>query len=329
MVLAGALLVGVAAGVGSGWAAFRAAPPGPTALTESAPSAVEAAAPQHVPAPPKQPPPRPVEPVTARPAEQPGMPVAPKVPEGGYATLEEAVAAIPSPAWAKGDGVIHGTIRSNDGAPIPGVTVWVERVVEYGGRQFGSAGEPEPTLAEAVREAIEAQREAKAVFQRVQTGADGRYELNGLAPRLYRVKAWAKGWAFTAVPAHSELRVRPGTTLDFSGRGNVTLTLDVRLPDGSKPEEVEVYAKGTDVGGGVQGRPFRWSPESPTIQLPAGEVTLQVGTGNKHAGSFRDARYTSEPVTLRVSPGMPATPIVLQLIHRPGLVVRVLPAPGE
>ncbi len=122
------------------------------------------------------------------------------------------------------------------------------------------------------------------------TDEDGRFTLAGLKLGTCSLQAYSSGFFFEPKVAE------PGESVRIIGEPIGAFELDVRLPDGSQPEEAIVLL----VEGEAQQVAGTWTPEEPVVRFLSEDVRLVVLHGDARRLSWRGclADYESEPLAL-------------------------------
>jgi len=242
----------------------------------------------------------------------------PEVPE---ASLRERLLALPAPETPAGDGVIRGSVRDDTGAPLEGALVVATLVLEspmHKSRKGGAAPE-DRDLEEMVRTIMWRELGQRQSRRTGRSGADGSYELTGLADAKWQLRAYKEGYDLQPHRS-SAYNVEPGATVDFAGGAIVRIDVDVRMPDGSRPRRADIRADSRR--GNTSSAAFEpWLPEQPWIELKPNtyELTAEVRGAAEH--------LKSPAQTVKAEPGA-APSVVLRLESRPALRIRVIAPEG-
>ncbi len=243
-----------------------------------------------------------------------GEPAVPTQPSGAPATPGAAPerpaepapapplpAGVAVPAVPRGAGVIRGTVRREDGAPLPGVLV------------TATAWEDEPeippaaSLEEEVRLLAAHRARLRSLRTQATSGADGTFALEDVADREHAVGAAAAGYEFRV--QYESGCARPGSTVTIIGRPVLEVRISVLRPDGTAPAEATVqYDRGPPFGESS----YQWTAAADVLRLPPRRVRLLAtgGEGNMLA---------SDPLDLDLAAGPPSGTVVLRLVPRPGV----------
>jgi hypothetical protein len=209
------------------------------------------------------------------------------------ATERVLTAATPDAATTEAErdwnGRIHGVVVDDAGQPLSGATVTCDNtqgqtnVVARGtatsgvGRAWKGFDELDESLVGNARRELERRRNTRTAV----TDAAGRFVLEGLQPGHHSLRAYADGLVFSA----KSLFV--GDSAHFVGRPVGEFHLDVRLPDGSTPEEAVVLLVDER-----RREAYRWTPAEPVLRLEERVAQLQVLAGNVRNLDWRN--YTSD-----------------------------------
>lgn len=225
-------------------------------------------------------------------------------PAAGRAPPYEAPVA---PALPRTTGEIWGTVWLSNGAPLADVRVVAAPRVPRAGR-----GASDSEVAAARLAVLSGRRVARS-------GADGRYRIEGLdAGLLYRLEASLPGHDVQAAlwqPSFFPV----GAEVDFVAKLAELLELDLRLPDGSRPERAQVGIQ--DDAEMVRSTiNWFWTPGQPSRAFEPGRWRLQIRAG-------RDNEFAAPPVRFSVTAGEAPAPITVQLSATPGIsgIVRMPP----
>ena len=242
----------------------------------------------------------------------------------GEGEIERALDAVAAPLVVpvRGEGSIDGIVHDETGAPLAGVGVVAKRTsaIQTGDSGRAGRGVPEELDLESYLRA-EARTWAEERAGRVSTisGADGRFELTGLAEAAsYRVSAHHEGLEFESLFGDQVVGV--GQHVIFRARRVVAIQVRLEHPDGSLAESglVSVSRSGNE-------RFYDWSVESSEVRLATGRVALRGYGGSIRQADSRggvDATLASQPLDADVSE-LVGGPVVLVLEPRVGIRGRV------
>jgi len=183
-----------------------------------------------------------------------------------------------------GEGKITGTVFGGDGAPLAGATVVTDNFypVDEGGERGwdtkgvgrGWSGPPE------VREALAARAKDLLTRQRrqrtVTTDAAGRFEFTELPGGSFQLRPYLEGMVFDPKV------VRVGESAQFIGKPVSEYHLDLRLPDGTAPDDATVLLMGERRSRGS----YRWTSDEPTIRLTRSPASLKAMVGRVQGGGY-------------------------------------------
>jgi len=224
----------------------------------------------------------------------------------GASDLSRALAALPAPSFERGTGTITGTVRTQDGKPLSGVTL---RAIPSSGSPFARRregdGPPQPVDLDAlVRRTVKAHYRAKALQLDGSTDETGTFTLTGAGDSKYRVDAWVNG--YTLDEQGNSWSVGAGGRIDFIAQRVLEIPVDVRLPDGTQPERASISLS---AGNRSDGR--HWLRRFGSLRLPPGSWKLTA--------TVDDGAYTSTPVVVKVGDTPPDEPVLIQLRGNPGV----------
>ncbi|MDF1799064.1 MAG: hypothetical protein P1V81_07805 [Planctomycetota bacterium] len=226
----------------------------------------------------------------------------------------------PSVASSTGSGTIRGRVTDGEGNPIDGVTILAVRSSNRSWRAakaLGSDAPSEESLEDALDRAARSWASSRAMRRRQAADADGSYLLAGLEDAPYMLSAYKEGWVLRAVGSST---LHPGEELNFRGTQTRGVTLDLRLPDGSVPDDVML-----EVTTGDRPKNYSWSPDEPTLAITSPRFTLRALAGIIDSPIyFREtpSRYASAELSVDVDQ-QGVTPLVVQLEPRRGVFGRV------
>lgn len=218
--------------------------------------------------------------------------------EGSFATLEEALDAIPVPAKPEGDGEIRGRVVDERGNPIAGATV---TCMPHEARARWNAPLEEKVRTYIVRSRWQARGRVSA-----ESDAEGRFRLRGLARIPYEVRARHEHYRMSL---RRDFTVTPDAEFDIVGRPYVELPVTVLLPDGSKPDRAQVILR-------------RGNHTSTNIWQPDGgnRIFMELGSWRVHASADGDPDpYVSKVVSVEVELGDRPPALTLQLERQTGV----------
>ncbi|MGD2017566.1 MAG: PDZ domain-containing protein [Planctomycetota bacterium] len=190
---------------------------------------------------------------------------------------------------AAGSGTIRGVAFDENGAPLPGVTIvcrnredptaWSasEESTQRVGRAWRGPANVEEQLADSARDLLSARRRQRTAT----TDGEGRFEMSGLRAGEHSLSAYYEGLVFRSRDVHA------GETATFIGTAVSEYRLELRLPDGSSPEEALLL-----VGTGRRPETHGWTREEPTVRLSKPTASIQALAGDVRRLEYR--RYVSD-----------------------------------
>jgi len=183
----------------------------------------------------------PIQPETAEEVPVPVLPQSDK----GFASLEEALHAIPVPDTDEGLGVIKGRVRTPSGKPVAGVKITINQ--RWDGRHKHT-GSSEKGLEKKVQDVVRRHYWNKRSSKKGQSDENGEYEIGGLAESQFRVNAELKGYKIEADRHQRTHKVSPGSTINFVARTVVEIKASVILPDGQTAKHAKIhYSKSASI----------------------------------------------------------------------------------
>ena len=326
-VLVAGLALGIAIGLGSGYAWFARAPAAVPPLGDSDSGAGD---------------------VALRGAEVPAAPRAietaiaagdaatrPVATPAAIADLDRVLATLPRPEVAPGSGRIEGVVQSVAGEPLPGVIVVADlpRAPASVQASGGASSSPDGSLADAVLATVAEHHRAQATRRRAETGSDGRFALTGLqAAETYALYPAKDGWE----PARRFERVlaRAGDQVRITMTQVVAVPVRVVHVSGRPVNRARLRVEQFQ-GGATHVTSMRfeeWTAAASACRLAPGRYRLTAEDAPAHGGAFEPADVRSERVEVEGSVAAAPAAITLTLQPRPGLrgrVVGALPADPE
>jgi hypothetical protein len=244
-----------------------------------------------------------VEPELPRPVVQPAPA---RIEEAGaynsrLAREAPVASSVPTSVPASETGEIWGTVLREDAEPLAGVSI---RATPHIPRREAADLSLEEEIAEYA--ASLARQEAQSVTTR--TDAAGRYRLSGLdAGLFYTLEASLPGHVVQQAHRGGSPIIyhAVGKELHFIAKVALVVRLDLRLPDGSRPERAQIGIQ-RDVEGSGSTSFWYWSPAQPTRSFEPGDWRLLIRGGVHN-------EYTCEPVSIRVSTSEPPEDRTIQL----------------
>ena len=214
-------------------------------------------------------------------------------------------------AWTES---VKGRAVDPQGNPLQGVTVVVQaentlrRAIYYlnQGEPIGQAYDGPMPIEEALQKTRESHQRRQRSVREATTDASGAFEVVGLPSGKHTVQAFADGLFFASA------EVFTGASVRLIGRPIGIFALDVRLPDGTAPDEASIRAVGSTLAFGTRAIPasiaradasprfYRWSPDEPEIRLPDRAATFSVLAGSVERLDWRDhvSDFVSEEMTI-------------------------------
>lgn len=198
----------------------------------------------------------------------------------------DVMAAMPAEKTEQGTGIIQGTVKTVGGRPLPHVMVRANMMAygdEKADEEVPVAGDDltDRTMAFIREEQMQDRR-----FREVKTNARGEFVLPGLLPdEDYYVEAYRdgyeiyefgyEGWGETEGLGDG-ICCSAGEVINFTARKLVTLSIDVRLPDGTRPARAILV----DEGPKKLSLPA-WTPSSRTFHVRPGVYYLLAKAGDR------------------------------------------------
>ncbi len=171
--------------------------------------------------------------------------------------------------------VIRGRILTTDGQPVGGAAVSAHA----------------NSLPEALHE--------------TQSDASGHYRISDVGKREWTVGARHDDFRMTGPDGRGWAYARAGETADFTAIPTLRCNVDVRMPDGTQPDQAQLHWEPRD--GYARSS---WAPDNIVSRLAPGEFSLRATAGIAE-------EYESDTVRI-VSPG-PAQQVTLQLREPTGI----------
>ena len=250
----------------------------------------------------------------------------PRVSESEFRRALEVVDT-PSIDAARGGGSITGQVFDAAGGPLDGVVVVGTRSSSSTATDPATVGAGPPldqSLEEFLRQQAQSWARSRGQRQRVVTGPDGGFELNGLDEGVsYRMSAYLEDHIFET--DGSSYSVFPGQKIIFRAQGVHVIPVQLVYEDGRAATEGIVGVK----RGGSESY-FKWSTASPHLRLTAGRVGVRGYAGVQTAERWRggvDSTHGSEETSVNIAEAA-GVPLSLVLKERRGIRGRVIDEPG-
>lgn len=197
-----------------------------------------------------------------------------------------------------GEGTITGRVFDGDGAPLAGATVVTVnfysagegsnrgRSTESVGRGWSGPTEIRGALAANAKTLLEKQRRQRTTT----TDAAGGFEFADLPAGRFTLRPYLEGMVFESQT------VRVGESAQFIGKPVSEFHLDLRLPDGTVPEEATIALVGERRTRGS----YRWTSDEPTIRLTRSTASLKAMVGRVQGGEYGRADSSELASDIRV-----------------------------
>jgi len=250
---------------------------------------------------------------------EPELLAMPRVPSGGFTSLEHALENIPYTPVDDGEGMFSGTVKTEDGEPIAGVIIRATRQPEQKPRPYrrGSGVPDEPGLEELVRKYVARVMEGRKNRREGATDENGRFVIAGVTACKHYLQAYREGYSFQSI-GNSNYNVEPGAEVAFTGRPLSLLEIRMTLPDGTEPEKAVVVSPTPE--GHMTHLP--WFPEYRKIELAPGTHAIYATAGENE-------EYKSSNLTVEITLGVTPAPVHFELKARPGICGKVAMPSGE
>ncbi len=201
-------------------------------------------------------------------------------------------------AW---DGVIRGSIQNELGEPLEGATVvsgnnysdYRTNLRTSSTHRIGRAYTGPGDLEDSISKTAESQLKRRRNTRTATSDSQGMFELTGLKGGTHSLSVYAEGYTFSG----NEYEV--GSDVEIIGKAVSVFVLDVRLPDGSVPEEA-VVSMTEDRGNSTS---YKWTAAEPELRLRSSNVEFKVFSGHVRRLEWREtiADYVSKDQSLSLS----------------------------
>lgn len=221
------------------------------------------------------------------------------------------VAPLDVPLPPAGDGRITGHVRTESGAPVPGVMLTAVAEVPAEIAAGAEAVEPDATAEPDARiRSFERRVHWEAATRRqATTAADGSYALEGLSQVAYALSAKATSFAVYRTGSDAKRNVRPGAVADFQATPQAQLAVQVLLPGDTPADRSEIRFLGNG-NGNYSSRP--WTAAQPVLRLVPGRQRVQA-----IGGEFGE--LVSDPIDVDLVASGEPIPLTLKLRGRPAI----------
>ncbi|MCA8947812.1 MAG: carboxypeptidase regulatory-like domain-containing protein, partial [Planctomycetes bacterium] len=207
------------------------------------------------------------------------------------------------PPVPEGEGLVSGQVLTDQRQPLVGVVVTAK---SYYPEKRSWAG---LNTEQRIRDQIRFEKWRASARHEAVTDASGRYTLQGLSRTAeYAVRADLEGWSISNV--QNADHIKPDASIDFIAEPRITVTITVRMPDGSAASDARVSCGSADEG-------YRTSAS--TDRAGKAELHLRPGRWKLRARSGNEAIHQSEEAALTIERGMSGRSLELQLLGRPGV----------
>ena len=221
-------------------------------------------------------------------------------------------------------GVITGTVVDEMGTPIAGATVVSDgprsrnsskvtaRSTESVGRAFPGVKALEEELDSYAKSRVKRRKNVRTAV----ADAAGAFSLEGLAEGSHPLRGYLEGYVLASTNAET------GGVVQLIAKRVGAFELDVRLPDGSQPDEAIVMALDDKKREKAAGK---WTKEEPSLRFPTTMVRCRVLAGDPQKVNWSEvvAEYSSSMMTLNLDTDGPG-PHVVELAIETQLRVTVV-----
>jgi hypothetical protein len=211
-------------------------------------------------------------------------------------------------------GVVTGTVRTQDGTPVPNVVIRTWSPEPWPAVEWRGQVPPAPTAEELIRKAVRSAKWVVATRLETRTDAEGAFRLGDLLDLDYHVMPFSRDHEFHSLGRSGGKARAGGGSVDYVASLLAAVSLAVVLPDGTEPDEAWVRWSDPDRGGGSV---TTWRKGQRTILINPGTWSLTAEVGSD---------TSSKPVS--VTTGAEAGLVTLRLEARSILrgTVRLDPA---
>lgn len=239
---------------------------------------------------------------------------APAIPKARVNSILERT-QVPEVATERGTEQITGQVLDEDGNGVAGVLLRATYRPMGQSRTSSKLGEaaPELSLEQSVQDAAERFAKSRAEMREARTDAGGSFALEGMKEERYSISAYKEGMWIT-VHQGSSMVVAPGE-IEFKARRVVEVPLRVLMPSGDEAVNAVILCQDVKDKKSRLG-PFKWSPESPKIALPIGDLKITAVrdlVGSRGWASRNQAGMASEEKRVQIGAETGSETIELQL----------------
>lgn len=219
---------------------------------------------------------------------------------------------------ATGSGTIWGQVVDGEDTPLADVVLRLSMIDSRSSSTKTSsiaAEAPElDTLEDAVRKAAERFHESRSNMREVVTDASGRYRIQGLADRKWRLEAYLAGYQLRADTNAYDVSI--DSEVDFTATRVIEVPVQVFEPNGRLAQLALLNWK--EVGASSRrGRNYAWSSDEAFLRLAPGKYTIHALSDD---GGIRDGSdQSSEDQEVLLSADAEVTPLRFDLRARLGI----------
>ncbi len=229
-------------------------------------------------------------------------------------------------------GIISGTVYDDQGQPLSGVVIigarggpgdeedTPKKPIEIPTWRTGDGAPVDQDLREMVKKMVVEELTRRRDTLRVTTDREGKYVLKGIDTGVFHVQAFAPGLTINGASHSRPWEARAGSQVDFVATTLYAIQFDVRLPDGTQPDEATIMSESSDGMDGGWGNSLHetWFKARPEIRVGAGSYAFVAEGGVRQ-------RYKSEPQRVFIDARNRPTNLVLKLKGRTAISGKVLP----